>query len=388
MRTLYICLALAFGEFVATGIPNWDEAWPVAAILAVLVALFGYGYAVRGWHLFAVFFVGVALFLSAAGENERLYREKPWLRGRNYVSRPVEDGCAASVRRELSRRVAIGLEGDPEIVGLNRAILLGERAYLPKRTKKVFVESGTMHVFAISGLHVMAVARVLIVILSVLCVPRRWTGGVAIPILWFYVWVIGCAPSAVRAAIMATFYYSAPLFWRKPNGLRSWALAFLIVHIANPLMIDNVGNALSFAVMLAIVLFGEFGSCCGLGRSGLGVTCAAWAAGVPIAAHVFGRVTPGGLLANLVLIGMAGYTVMSGAIGLAVSFVSTTAAAHLNNLCALFTRSMVGISEAVARLPFANFEVGTWSVFQCGDWYAMLVLIAALVRMVRSRRTV
>lgn len=390
MRILFLCGALAAGEFAASFAPTWAEAWPVAAMLTLLVALFGYGLCIRGWPLAAVFLAGVTLFLSASVGQERLYREKPWMRDRPSYGRQSASsgGFASKLKHDLSRRVGLGLDADREAASLNRAILLGERFRLSKRLKDVFVASGTMHLFAISGLHVMAVSSVLTYLLAFAFFPRRLAGLVAIPLLWGYVHLIGCAPSAIRAALMASFCLTAPVFWRRPNLLRSWTLTFLLIHVCRPQMIADVSNVLSFAVMLAIALALEFGRFAGLRVTGLWITIVAWAAGVPIAAHVFGQVAPGGILANLVLITAAEYTVVSGTVGVIVSFVSKTAAAHCNNLSALCTKGMVGLSEVVSRLPGASFEVPRWTLLQCAEWYALIGLVAFLVFLRRSRNLV
>ncbi len=388
-RMLTFCGALAAGEFIVSPASTWAEAWPIAAIAAVLVALLGYGLAARGWPLGFAFLLGVALFLHASVGSEREFRNCPWMRNRAYRGRLVAEerqGLMAAARRDLSRRAAIGISGDRETVALGRAILLGERSRLPLATKRVFVESGTMHVFAISGLHVMTVAQVLVMLMALLFVPRRWAGAVTLPFLWGYVGLIGWTPSAIRAALMATFYLLAPVFWRRPNALRAWALAFLVVHLSSPTMIVNVGNALSFGVMLAIILVGERMRNEPEWKRLLAVTLAAWAAGVPISAHVFGRVTPGGLLANLVLLPAAACTVASGVTGILASFVSVSLAAHLNNLSALLIRAMVGVSRMVSSLPGANFEVARWSYAECAAWYAVIVLSIILLFSLRARR--
>lgn len=384
MRILSICGALAAGEFAASYLPTYAEAWPFAAIVLALTVLFGYGLGVRGWACLAVFLLGVTLYLFASVGSERLYRDKPWMRGRPRYERQgagTPGRGLAAVKAELSRRAGLGLGHDPEAAALNRAILLGERSRLPRRMRRAFIDSGAMHVFAISGLHVMTVAGELVFLLAAAFMPRRLSGAVAIPILWGYVVLIGASPSAVRAALMATFCYLAPLLWQRPNLLRAWALTFLAIHLVRPLQITDVGSALSFTVMLAIALAVE-----GSRFSGAWITVIAWAAGVPIGAHVFGRVTPGGILANLVLITAAECTVMAGAAGIAVSFVSEKAAAHFNNLSALCTKGMVCIAELVSRLPGANFEVPRWTILQCAEWYALIVLAFILVRSIRSRR--
>lgn len=389
MKILFICGALAAGEFVASYIPTCADVWPFMALLTVLIVLFGYGVPVRGWSLAATFLAGMALFLLASVEQEHLYREKPWLRGcLSHMQRTGSspNGFAAGLKDDFSRRVGLGIDADREVVTLNRAILLGERFRLSQRLKRVFAASGTMHVFAISGLHVMAIANVLIYFLAALLVPRRLAGVFVMPFLWGYVHLIGLPPSAVRATLMASVCFLAPVLWRRPNLLRAWALTFLAVHILHPRMIVDVGNILSFTVMLAIALVVEYGLRTGLRVSFCWITVAVWAVGVPIAAHVFGQVAPGGILANLVLITAAEWTVYTGAIGVIISFASESVAGHFNNLSVLCTKAMVGISEFVSRLPGSSFEVSRWTILQCVEWYALIALIAFLVHLVRQRR--
>ena len=389
MNLLYSCGALAAGEYLASFAPNFADAWPVPAVGAVLAALFGHGLSLRGWRALALFLLGAALFLQASVADEQRCREQPWMRGRverrqRFAAEPA--GVAKSVKEDFSRRIGIGIEGEREAVALSRAILLGERRRLPRQMRRLFVESGAMHVFAISGLHVMAVANVLSLALAVLLVPRRWAGAAAIPPLWAYVYVIGLPPSAVRAATMATFACLAPLVWRRPNGLRSWALTFLLVHLVRPRLIVDVGNVLSFAVMLAIVLAGDWSRGWAWWKRTAFVTFVAWAAGVPVSAHVFGRVTPGGMLANLVLLAAARFAVYAGVGGLAASYLSGAVAAHLNNLCALAVRAMVFTADAVARLPGANLETGRWAYLPCVGWYVALGLFAFLLYKGEERR--
>ena len=382
---LLFCASLAVGEGLAALVPAGVDAWPLPLVVAVPVALLGYGFSVRGWPLVAVFLVGLSSFWFASVESERDFRMSPWMRGVKRRERLSSE--ESSIRRDISRRIGIGLAHDPETVALNRAMLLGERSAMPRSAKKVFVESGAIHVFAISGLHVMVVARVLVFIAALLFVPYRLQGVVAMPVVWGYVAVSGASPSAVRAALMSTFYSVAPLMWRRPNGLTAWSMAFAATHLVNPMQIADTGSQLSFSVMLAIVLAvraakdmrDEW-------RKGLCVSIAAWSAGVPVAAAVFGRVTPGGLVANLILIAAAGYSVAAGVIGIIVSYVSETLAAHLNNLSALVTDFMVLVAALVAKLPFASFELEKWGMWECAEWYAALALSFVLLRMIGTRR--
>jgi len=371
-RWLGSCVSLAVGELIAAALPNGSETWPFFMLMAVWVALMSYGFSVRGGRYIFLVLFGISLFFAATVEDARLFRETPWMR--NARSHQQEHSLSL-VKRDLLYRVGIGLAHDRQAAVLNRAILLGARGNIPSATKRTFVESGTIHVFAISGLHVMIVAHVLMFLVALMFVPISFQGAVALLPVWGYVVLIGAAPSAIRAALMATICFLAPLFGRRVNGVIAWAQAFLLVHLFFPEMISNTGSQLSHIVMLAIIVAGR------ISKSKFFVTFAAWAAGLPIVAMSFGRITPGGIVANLVLISVAAYSVVAGTIGTLVSYVWRPFAVHFNNFSALMTDAMVGLSEAVSRLPGSNFEIVPWGPLECIGWYVALVLFLYLVHL-------
>lgn len=378
-RWILFAAALALGEGIASLIPQAAELWPLPFWAALFIVLLGYGF---NWHFYrpvALALLGAALFFAASVESERGYRDSPWLRN---VPRRSQRTAASNMQRELSARVALGLEHAPEAQALNRAMLLGLKSNIPRELKASFAGSGTIHIFAISGLHVMIVAEVIMVVLALLFVTSRFQGLFTLPFLWGYVIMTGASPSAVRAGIMASIYFLAPLFCRKPDGLIAWSVAFLSVHLVDPTQITHVGSLFSFAVMLTLVFAVRVSrNLRATPLKTLFLTFSAWAAGVPIAAGVFGHVTPGGLLANLFVIPAAAVSVVSGIIGLALSFVSTTLAIHCNNLAALATEAMIGIAKLVAAIPFADIEIPRWGLWTCTLWYLALGLFLYFVKL-------
>ena len=391
---LLYCLSLAAGEATAAAAPGFSSAWPAVAVVLALAVLAGHAFAVPLWRHAAMFLLGLTVFFAAEAERGETLRFSPWLRGMRRREMRMDPGrslppAARAVRDDISRRVGIGLERQPEAAAINRALLLGEKSGIPRETRNAFVRSGTIHVFAISGLHVMIVAGLLAHMLSALLVPRRFAGAAALPAVWAYVFIIGAPPSAVRAAAMASLRFAAPVFWRKPSDLTAWSLTFLAVHLAKPGNIEDVGCRLSFAVMLAVIAACRFAERLPRGwRRRLSVGAATWAAGLPIAAQAFGRITPGGLVANIALVPAAGFAVHAGALGALSSCVSERLAAHFNNAAALVAGAMEGISRAVASLPGANFEVCAWTWAECAAYYAAIAGAAFIAHGVRSRRCI
>lgn len=316
-----------------------------------------------------------------------------WSCGRGSFARPAADGAAGPsvwrrrVRENLAARLGIGLAGAPRVADLHRAILLGERTRIDPALKANFIAAGTIHVFAISGLHVMVVARVLGFLLAWTRLGARGAALALIPLIWGYAYLTGLAPSALRATVLVMLANLAPCVWRRPNGLVAWALTFLGVYALAPARLHDVGCGLSFAVMLALALWSRWGVKARARAVDLvAFTAVAWAASLPIAAHVFGRITPGGLLANLALAPLAAGSVTGSLIGVLLSFVSADLAAVANNLTAVCTELMVGLSEGVAALPGSNFQVAPWPLGACFAWYALLALALAALHRWDSRR--
>ena len=350
MRILYLSLALAIGEALASTCPQLCSWYPAAAAISLVIALLGYGFELPLWRYFFVAALGLSLYLFSSDYSNLHYRHSPWLRHNRYrTERSCADETPVVVRKFISQRLGVGLENRGDVAGLSRAILLGERYRLSPRMKRLFVDTGTIHVFAISGLHVMMVARTIALILSLLMLSNRLAGVLALPLVAGYVIIVGAPPSSVRALIMAAVYFVAPLFWRRSDGVMAWGTAFLTMHMIRPQLITDVGSQLSFAVMLAILLVGRIPVKNTL-TSLILVALASWLASAPITIYAFGRITFCGVLINIFLVAAASYTVVASVAAFSLSFISISLAAQLNSLAALFTEYMIGLVEIVAAI--------------------------------------
>ena len=113
----------------------------------------------------------------------------------------------------------------------------------------------------------------------------------------------------------------------------------------------------------------------------LGISFAAWIASTPIAARIFGRITIGGILANVVVVPLAAVSVVLGVAGTVASSVAAPLGAFFNNLAAGCTWLMELLSEWVVRCPGTSFKTIAWSWRDCGIWYvAWIALFAVLSR--------
>ena len=140
---------------------------------------------------------------------------------------------------------------DPRVSGFLTAELTGDKSAMDDGDYLAMQETGLAHLFAVSGLH----GAFLVTLLALLISRRqRLLCAVTIPLLLFYMVMVGMSPSVVRACIMQIFLLIAPLFRRGSDPLTSLAAALLVILLCNPFAAASVSLQLSFSATLGMVL--------------------------------------------------------------------------------------------------------------------------------------
>ncbi|MBU0650459.1 ComEC/Rec2 family competence protein, partial [bacterium] len=134
-----------------------------------------------------------------------------------------------------------------------KAIFLGDKSFLSRNIKNSFINSGTYHVFAISGQHIVFLYLVLLFILRFFCLPLRVINVLAVLSLCFYCILTGLSPSVVRAGLMIILYIIGSSFGRKKDLMNLLAIAALIILLVKPMYLFNMGFQLSFMAVFAIL---------------------------------------------------------------------------------------------------------------------------------------
>ena len=158
---------------------------------------------------------------------------------------------AASLLRE-------GAPPDDEARQVMVSAVLGDKTDARPETMAKFLESGCMHVFAVSGMHVGVAAMLVLGMLRLLHVHPRAARLACILLLAAYVFVTGMSASALRAFIMATVWLLAFVLRRKGHPANILALAFILLCLMNPLQVFQPGFQLSFCVFAVIVCLAEW----------------------------------------------------------------------------------------------------------------------------------
>lgn len=282
--------------------------------------------------------------------------------------------------------------GSPASGGLERvyiAMLLGKKAELTPDQSDRFRASGTMHFFAISGLHIGVIATVLAQFLLILRVPRKISPFIGLPLLYLYVEITGASPSAVRAFLMALFFWLSLALCRQRSPLAALAASAVFVLIIAPAQLWSLGFQLSYTVVLSILLFGlplyaktseRLTPFSHLPRNDwspgqrlyarsldaalllFSVSFSAWLASAPLSAAFFGYFSPSAIILNILLVNLVAVAIVTGVISLVLALVGLPLLSEFINHAAWVTIGLMdrivaaGIQVPYSMLPTADFS--------------------------------
>lgn len=278
----------------------------------------------------------------------------------------------------------LGEPAEDELSQIYIAMLLGQKAQLTPAQKDRFRITGTMHLFAISGLHIGVIATVIWQMLLFCRLPAKMTPWIGLPLLYFYVEVTGAAPSAIRAFLMVTFFWASMAVQRQRSPLPALAASAVFVLLIQPAQLWQMGFQLSYLVVISIILFGlplreklwpllqpnkflPAADWSAYQRAKywlmdkllllVVISLSAWLASAPLSAGFFGFIAPYAILVNILLVNLAALVISSGAITLTIASLGLTElAAFLNHSAWLGISLMDVIVRLNVELPGASIK--------------------------------
>jgi len=291
---------------------------------------------------------------------------------------------AQKSRTWMQSALCRGLENAPEVQNFLSGIVLGLRHQTPEDIEEPFQQTGTLHLFAVAGLHVGIVAALLWMLAMLARLSRKWAAALMIPLLLFYAAVTGLHVSSVRAAVMSSILLGGLFFERKVFVLNSLAAAAFFLLCWNTNELFSTGFQLSFAVVGAIILFADpfagflerwtapdpflprsllrgprrwmhtgFKWLC----DGTGVSLAAWIGSLPLVLWYFYIVTPISLVANLIVVPIAFFILAIALLSLLSTPLLPGLAVIFNNANWLLIQMVMGIVQFLAHVPGGHFYV-------------------------------
>lgn len=154
----------------------------------------------------------------------------------------IREKLLAGLRQSLSN----------ETYPLASALLLGDRTALTPEVKDSFIQAGTMHLLAISGLHVGLIALLLQYPLRLLNFrhgPRTWA---TILFILLYALLVDARPAVWRATLMLITYLLFRLRGQRITLPSLLSLVGFLLLLFDPLILFDVGAQLSFHAVAGI----------------------------------------------------------------------------------------------------------------------------------------
>src|SRR5213078_1519084 len=292
--------------------------------------------------------------------------------------------AAQKSRVWMQNALCRGLENAPEVQDFLSGIVLGLRHQTPEDIEEPFQQTGTLHLFAVAGLHVGIVARLLWILATVARLPRKWATALIIPLLLFYAAITGLHTSSVRAAVMSAVLLGGFIVERKAFAFNSLAAAATLILYWDTNELFAVGFQLSFCVVGAILLLHEpafrflkrqFAPDPFLPRSlftgrrralnnaltwlarAAAVSFAAWIGSLPLMLWYYHLVTLISLVANLVVVPIAFFVLAGALLSLVTAPFSSWLSVVFNNANWALTKLILGAVHLFAQLPGGHFYV-------------------------------
>ncbi len=304
------------------------------------------------------------------------------------------------LRDAIDARIANVLSGDSRAIAT--ALLTGRRDAISPDVNDAMFISGLGHVLSISGYHMAVVAgvvffavRALLALIPVLTVTfpiKKWSAAAALAAALFYLLLSGAEVATQRSFFMTAVVLIAVMVDRRAITFRTLAVAAMIVLTLAPEALVHPSFQMSFAATLGLVALVQVGmpmlfataehsrtarAALWGGREIVMLALASLVAGLattPYAAFHFHRITPYGVVANLLAMPVVSALVMpAGLLGLAAAPFGLDSVFW--RLMDVGIQWMIVVTQWVAALPGA---IGRVPAFGTGPLLAATIGIVLL----------
>lgn len=280
---------------------------------------------------------------------------------------------------------------------LMNGILLGIESGIPEEVMDAFNTTGTTHIIVISGSN-FAVLSGIFLLLGHSLFGQKWGTWFAIVVIILYALLVGGDPPVLRAAIMGMISVLAFFVRRSSLAFNTLALAVLVMTIAQPNQLYDVGFQLSALATLGLILLVDpitgltdqllsryFGfsqqkrrRVLSLLSDALLITLAAQIITTPLIVGTFGRFSLISLLTNLLILPVQDLLLMSGGLATLLGLLWLPLGKLVGAICFATLEWTITMVRWTATFPYASITFGpfpTWYIWwlytlgALGWWY-------------------
>ena len=281
-----------------------------------------------------------------------------------------------------------------QTAALLRGLILADRSRIDYDTKSEFINSGVIHILAVSGLHVGYIVLIFLIFFGRLNVYLK--SLVTIIGLIAFMLLTNSPASVVRATIMSALILIALITNRSTNLFNSISVAALIILIIDPLELFKPGFQLSFAAVFSIAaiypIFQRFIFSLKLKSNALknlllfgAVSISAQIGTLPFTLIYFGKLSFIAIFANLFVIPLAGFIVGLGFITLFLNIVFPFLAFYFAGANDLFSSTLFYIVKLSGNFEYAFIWIRDFSLFNAVIFYVLICAFLFSLKIFKSK---
>ena len=349
--------------------------------------------------------IEAAIDTVAAPLNPEVFDYAAYLKSQNIYHRAFVDSSEwLTVRRSegLSMRAFCERSRDfwfnslrPYLAGdrlaVAAALIMGKRDLLDRELRSSYADTGAIHVLAVSGLHVGILALIVTQLLGWLLPSNRYADWlktlVTIALVGYFALITGLSASVQRAALMVSIVLIGKRIDRGNSIFNLLAVAALVMLIAEPKQLLQVGFQLSFSAVAGIALFARplqrllfLPRPLSWGWDAIAVSTAAQLGTLPLSLYYFGQFPLYFMLSGTLVIVFA-YGVL--ALGLLHGFLATVGLSGAGlQPTGLALNLVVGLQnrfiELSSQLPGATLQWPDFGLPSVVGLYLAIALLAYL----------
>jgi len=260
---------------------------------------------------------------------------------------------------------------------------------LPGVAKENLRNAGTIHAVVVSGQNITLLAGLVLGLVGFL--NRRLVLVLVIGLVFFYSFLTGFAPPAIRASLMASIAFSGQIFGRQTYTILILVITGLVMLGFSPRLIGDLSFQLSFVATFGIIavaplILGSLKFLPKLLAEGISVSLAAYLMTLPILGFAFDQISLVGVLANIFV-----YPILAICLVLSLIAVICSPIPIIANITAYLALMPLWFfyqtSSLFANLPFAIFETNLSSIFVWVYYlaFATLLILASGIKFKLSR---
>ena len=180
-----------------------------------------------------------------------------FLNDRNYFVRKRGDLSFDNIEIRNRLNVQLSNELNGQELEVCKAFLWGVRDGVDDELLDAFSNTGTIHILAVSGLHVGILFAIVIQIGKLFSqwITKKQATIISILIAWLYAYITGFSPSILRSVIVFSLIFLNDLTEKRRNEISLMALSAMVLLIYDTNYLFDLGFQLTYGALIGIYVF-------------------------------------------------------------------------------------------------------------------------------------